>query len=80
MAEVFKEALNLPESLRYHLAMLLLHSLESPVIDAGELTEDQLALLYSAKEQIEAGKEKLLSRNELKASIQKIREDRKKAS
>ena len=80
MAELFKEALNLPESLRYQLALLLLHSLEPKMVEEVELTKDQLKMLYEAKASIESGKEKLLSHKELKASIRALREERKKAS
>ena len=80
MSDVLKEALKLPESMRFQLAMLLLHSIENQIQTEDDLTEDQLKSLFQAKEQIESQKANLISRHELKASIKKAREERKKAS
>ncbi|MEZ4828686.1 MAG: hypothetical protein R3C61_20740 [Bacteroidia bacterium] len=80
MGTIFKEALNLPESLRYQLAILLLHSLEPRLVDKEDLTEEQFQMLYEAKAEIEAGKTALFSREDLRTSIQQLRESRKKAS
>lgn len=80
MSDFFNKALDLPESLRYQLAMLLLHSLEPKMVQENSLSEDQLRLLYEAKEKIETGKASLVSREELRASIQALREKRKEAS
>ena len=80
MGDFFKEALDLPETLRFQLAMLLLHSLQPQWVEEETLSEDQLKALYEAKAEVESGKAKLLSREELKASIQALRDEHKRAS
>lgn len=80
MSDFFQKALKLPESLRFQLAMLLLHSLETKMVTKDSLNEEQLKTLYEAKAEIEAGKASLISRAELTSSIQAVREKRKKAS
>ncbi|MEL6676289.1 MAG: hypothetical protein AAFR61_29045 [Bacteroidota bacterium] len=80
MGDFFKQALNLPQSQRYQLAMLLLQSLESELVQETALTEEQLASLYEAREAVLAGQEPVLDRQALKDRIQVLREQRNQAS
>ncbi len=80
MSDLLKQALSLPHTQRYFLAMRLLASLEKNLVEPGELTEEQLKELHLAKAEIEAGEATLFSREDLQAQIEEIRARRKKAS